>query len=264
MLIVAERLNSTRKAVARAIAERDVAFVREETRRQAEAGADYIDINVAAAGGDEVADMEWAVRAAQEATDLPLCVDSPNPAALAAGLAAHRGPPMVNSISGEQARMAAVLPLVKEHDAAVVALTIEDAGMPSLADDRVRIARAIVERLTSEGVTADRIYVDALVRAVSTEPMQGRELLDAMRRIRAEFPEAHLISGLSNISFGLPSRSLLNRTFLAMAVAAGMDAAILDPLDRRLMSAVCAAQALLGEDEFCMNYLTAHRAEALE
>ena len=264
MLIVGERLNSTRKAVARAIADRDDAMIHLEARRQADAGADFIDLNVAAAGGDEPAAMQWAVRAVQQAADVPVCIDSPNPEALAAGLAAHQGPAMVNSISGEQARMEAVLPLVKQHGAAVVALALEDAGMPSTADDRLRIARAIVERLTGEGIAADRIYLDPLVRAVSTEPGQGRQLLDAIRAIRRQLSGVHIISGLSNISFGLPNRSLLNRTFLAMAIAAGMDAAILDPLDRRLMSALCAAQALLGQDEFCTDYLAAHRAEGLE
>ena len=264
MVIVGERLNSTRKAVARAIAERDEEFLRREAKRQAEAGADFTDINVAAAGGDEPAAMEWAVRTLQQAVEAPLCIDSPNPEALAAGAAAHEGPPLINSISGEQARMEAVLPLVKEHGASVVALTIEDAGMPSTADDRIRIACGMVERLTGEGIAPERIFVDPLVRAVSTEPAQGRELLEAIRRIRCELAGVHVICGLSNISFGLPSRGLLNHTFLAMAMGAGLDAAILDPLDRGVMGALCAAQALLGRDEFCIAYLKAHRAGALE
>jgi len=264
MVIVGERLNSSRKAVARAIADRNEMFIRLEARRQEEAGANFIDINVAAAGGDEPAQMEWAVRVIQQATEAPCCIDSPNPNALAAGLASHRGPAMINSISGERARLEGVLPLVKHYGASVVALTIEDAGMPSNARDRVRIASAVVGLLTAEDIPPDRIFVDPLVRAVSTEPAQGRELLDAIRRLRAELPGVHVIAGLSNISFGLPGRSLLNRTFLAMAMAAGLDAAILDPLDRKLMSAVCAAQALLAEDEFCVNYLAAHRAEILE
>jgi cobalamin-dependent methionine synthase I len=261
--LVGERLNSTRRAVAEAIAARNAEFVRKEATAQVQAGAHFLDVNAAARVSLELEDLAWMVRVVQEAVETPLCIDSPNPKAIAAGIAAAKGEVMVNSITADLERAEQILPLVRDRGARVVGLTMTEAGMPNTAAERRNLAVAIVDLAAKHDVPADRVYIDALVRPVSTEAAQGREFLESLRLIKSVVPGAHLICGLSNISFGLPHRHLLNRTFLAMAMAMGLDAAIVDPLDARLMATVRAGCALLDMDEYCMGYLSAHRGGRL-
>jgi len=261
--IVGERLNSTRRAVAAAIAERDADFVRKEAVAQAEAGADFLDVNAAARLAQEIDDLKWMIGVVQEAVATPLCIDSPSPEAIAAGLEATRGEVLVNSITAERERAEQILPLVRDRGARVVGLTMGESGMPSTAAQRRDLAQEIVDLAARHGVPADHVYIDALVRPVSTESAQGREFLEGVRAIRDAGTGAHVICGLSNVAFGLPRRRLLNRTFLAMAMAMGLDAAIVDPLDQRLMATMRAGCALLEMDEFCVEYLAAHREGAL-
>ena len=257
--IIGERLNSTRRAVAAAIAERNADFVRKEAIAQTEAGADFLDINAAARLAREIDDLKWMIGVVQEAVATPLCIDSPSPGAIAAGLEAARGEVLVNSITAERERAERILPLVRDRGARVVGLTMSESGMPATGAQRRELAQEIVDLATKHGVAADHVYIDALVRPVSTECAQGRQFLEGVRAIRDARTGAHVICGLSNVSFGLPRRRLLNRTFLAMAMAMGLDAAIVDPLDRRLMATIRAGCALLDMDEFCVEYLAAHR-----
>jgi 5-methyltetrahydrofolate--homocysteine methyltransferase len=257
--IIGERLNSTRRAVAAALAERNSEFVRNEALRQAQAGAHFLDVNAAAAVSREIEDLRWMIAVVQEAVDTPLCIDSPDPKAIAAGVEAARGEIMVNSITAERQRAEAVLRIVRDRGARVVGLTMGEAGTPERPQQRRDLAAAIADLAASYDVPADRVYIDALVRPVSTEAAQGRAFLEALRLIRESVPGVRLVCGLSNVSFGLPNRALLNRTFLAMAMAAGLDAAILDPLDAQLMATARAGCALLEMDDYCMAYLAAHR-----
>jgi 5-methyltetrahydrofolate--homocysteine methyltransferase len=257
--IVGERLNSTRRGVAAAIAARDAEFVRGEALKQSAAGADFLDVNAAARVGQEIEDLQWMIGVVQEAVETPLCIDSPSPQAIAAGLQVARGEVLINSITAERERAEQILPLVRERGARVVGLTMSEAGLPHGAAERRDLALTILDAAARFDVSADHVYIDALVRPVSTESGQGREFLEGVRAIREANSQVHVICGLSNVSFGLPRRSLLNRTFLAMAMAMGLDAAIVDPLDRALMATLCAGGALLGADEFCLGYLGAHR-----
>ena len=264
MLIVGELINSTRKRVAEAVAARDTAYIADLARKQKEAGVDLIDVNAGARPQQEPEDLAWLVRTVQAAVDGPLCLDSPSPQALEAALAVHRGRALVNSITEERERYEAILPLVRRHQARVVGLTIDDAGMPSDVERRVEIARHLAELVEGAGVARDDLFIDPLIRPVSTEADQGRAALEGMREIRRALPGVHIICGLSNISFGLPHRKLINRTFLAMALAMGLDAALVDPLDRNLMAVLRAGEAVLGKDEYCVEYLAAYRAGVLE
>ena len=192
--------------------------------------------------------------------DAPLCIDTPNPVAMDAGLSlVKNGQPLVNSITGEEERYQAILPLVIKYKAKVVALTIDKHGIPQTAEERLQVARELAKKLTKSGVAEDDIYLDLLVQPLATSDKAGIELLNAIRLVKQEFPEVHLISGLSNISYGLPNRKILNRIFLLQTLAMGMNAFILDPLDKTLMGYLHAAQALLGQDQFCAKYLAAHR-----
>jgi 5-methyltetrahydrofolate--homocysteine methyltransferase len=256
MLIVGERINSTRPKIAQALRERDAAFIQDEARRQVAAGAQMLDVNAGASLTTEPEDLVWLVGTVQGATDVPLCLDSPRPEALRKAVAVHRGVPLVNSITGERARQEAVLPVVAESGASVVALVMGEAGMPRTAEDRVSVAADIVRAVEKAGVPLARVYFDPVISALATDHTQGREVLEAVARIRREFPSAHVIAGLSNIGFGLPSRRLLNHTFLVMLMAAGLDAVIADPTTEGFPETVAAAEALLGQDEFCMAYIS--------
>ena len=268
MLIVGEKLNSSIKRVAEAIEQRDAATIQDLAKRQAEAGAHYIDVNAAIRVSAELDDLSWLVETAQSVIDTPLCVDSPNPAALARGLALVKaagkpGRPMVNSITGEPDRMHGILPLVAEHRCPVVALTSDERGIPTTVGERLRIAGRIVDEALKFGVPLSDLYFDPLVLPVSVDCNNGMVFMDALRAIKAEYPEVRTISGLSNISYGVPKRKVVNRAFLIAARCAGMDAAIMDPLDVDLMALLKAAELVLGNDEFCMNYLMAFRAGQL-
>lgn len=264
MLIVGELINSSRKKVADAIARRDAGYIKALATRQAEAGAHLIDVNCGTFLEGEPEVMGWLVDLVQEAVDLPLCIDTPNPEAMRAGLERHRnGRPMVNSVTDEPGRAEAMLPLVLEHKARVVALCMSGSGVPSSADERVEVARRLVGRLVDAGVPQEDIFVDPVVAPICTDPKAGEEFLEAVRRIRSDLPDVHIICGLSNISFGLPKRKLLNRNFLIMAMAAGLDSAILDPTDVDTMADIVASEALLGRDAFCMSYIEAYRSGKL-
>ena len=261
MLIVGELINTSRKAIKEAVEKKDAGYIKDIARKQAEAGAHYIDVNCGTLVHNEPEVMAWLVGLVREAVDLPLCIDSPNPAALEAGLelAAERGQPMVNSISAEAGRYSSVLPLVQKYKARVVALLMDDSGMPDTAGQRIAIARRLVGALTQDGVPAEDIYIDPLVKPVSTADTAGLEVLEALQFIKKEHPAVHTICGLSNVSYGLPSRPVLNQVFLVQTMTAGMDAYILDPLDRNLMGFLYASRALLGKDPYCADYLKAYR-----
>ncbi len=260
VLIVGERINSSRRPIAEAILARDGEVIVKEAQVQAEAGARVLDVNAGASLDSEPEDLVWLVETVQPAVNLPLCLDSPRPEALRRAVQVHQGAAMVNSITGEEKRLEALLPVVVESGASVVALTMDESGMPRTAEERLRVAGKIAERASIAGVELERLYFDPVISALATDHTQGREVLQAVARIRAEFPEAHIICGLSNIGFGLPARRLLNQTFLAMLLAAGLDAAIADPTAEGFPEVVAAAEALLGVDEFCMNYISRCRS----
>lgn len=264
MIIVGELINSSRKPVAAAIEAGDAEFIRKLARDQAEQGADYIDVNAGAFEGREADYLRWIIKEVQAEVGLPCCIDSPDPRALEAGLSVHQGTAMINSISLEKGRAENLLPLVGGTDLKVVALCMSDSGMPRTVEDRVRIGESIINLLSKNSVKLENVFVDPLVQPVSTDQTFGREFLSAVDRIMALFPGIHTICGLSNVSYGLPLRKFLNQTFMTMAIAKGLDAAILNPLDKAMMANILAAEALAGRDRFCMNFIKAFRAGRLQ
>ena len=262
MIIVGELINSSRKAVAAAVEARDEGFIRKLARDQAEKKIQYIDVNAGIFKDLEAEHLTWLIRNVQGVVDLPCCIDSPDPRVIEAALSAHRGTAMINSISLEKKRLDNLLPLVAGSDLKIVALCTSDSGMPRTAEDRVRTARELIARLLKHGVKIENIYVDPLVQPVATDQSFGREFLEAIDKIMRLFPGIHTICGLSNVSFGLPLRKFLNQTFMSMAITKGLDAAILDPLDKRMMANILAAEALAGKDRFCMNFIKAYRGGA--
>ena len=261
MLIVGELINTSRQLVKAAVEAQDAAYVQKIARDQVDAGAHYVDINCGTKVYNEPETMQWLVETVQAVVSAPLCIDTPNPKAMEVGLAlVKNGQPMINSITAEKERFQMILPMVLKHKAKVVALCMDDSGMPETANDRKGIVRRLVcELTTANGVPEDDIYLDPLVKPVSTSDGAGLEVLETVSFVRDEFPGVHTICGLSNISFGLPNRQVLNRLFMVQTMTVGMDAYILDPLDKTIMGFVYASQALLGKDPFCGQYLVAHR-----
>ena len=263
MLIIGERINATRKRVGEAVTKRDAGFIQGEALKQVEAGAHMLDVNGGIAG-QEVANLAWLVETVQQVVEVPLCLDSADPEALRQALPLCRQTPMINSITADPERFDAILPLVKQHGAKVIALCLSAAAPPKGLEDRVAIATGLVERLSAGGVPHDNIYVDPCVFPVSTGSEHGPAVLDAIGRIRSQCPGVHTSCGVSNVSYGLPARKLLNEVFLLMLLGRGMDAAIIDPTDPGLIARIKAAEALGGRDAYCKAYLQAFREGKLE
>lgn len=266
MIIVGELINGTRKNPKQAIADKNADYIAELAKRQDEAGATFIDVNPGTTGDAEISDMRWLVETVQAVTSKPLSFDSPNVKALREAFEAYTGDqtPLVNSITFEKEKIDSLLPLVAERGANVVALAMGDDGMPCMAGQRETTAKKLIDALTGAGVAADHIYVDPVIAPLSTAHETGVHVLQAIREIKAYCPDCHVTCGLSNISFGLPVRKLINRVFLVLCMSAGLDSAIMDPLDEQIMAELVAAEALLGLDEWCMNYITASREGKLE
>jgi 5-methyltetrahydrofolate--homocysteine methyltransferase len=264
MLIVGERINSSRESIAKAISEQDVAFIQLEARQQAEAGADYIDVNSGAFLGEETKYLTWLVEIVQDVVDKPLCIDSGNPEALEAALKLCKKRAMVSSISAEKKRYDSFLPLIKRYGCNVVALCVDDAGIPSAAEGRVNVADRLINSLLSENIALQDIYVDCLAQSISTDYKAGTVTLETIRRVMVGYPGVHTIIGLSNVSFGLPIRRLINQAFAVLCLGAGLDAAIVDPTNKKFMANIIAAKSLLGQDKYCTSYTKAYRAGKLE
>jgi 5-methyltetrahydrofolate--homocysteine methyltransferase len=258
--VIGERINTSRKSVQAAVAEQDADYIRADVTRQIEAGADFIDVNAGARIGHEQADMQWLLDVIVPISSVPLCLDSPDPAILEMAYAMVDKPPMINSISLEQDRFDIMLPFLKGKTGKIIALCMDDAGMPTSSAAIVARAEKLVSALAGVGFEQADIYIDPLVQPISTDITKGNMVLDAVRQIKARFPDVHITGGLSNISYGLPERKIINRTFVTLMMAAGMDAAIIDPLDARIMATIRTADMLLGNDDFCMAYLKAVRA----
>jgi cobalamin-dependent methionine synthase I len=261
MIIVGELINASRKVVAAAIEKQDQEAITKIARDQAEAGADFIDVNAGVFVGKEPEYLEWLVKTVQAAVDKPCCIDSPDPKAIEKALAAHNGTAMINSISLEKARYDTLMPIIAGTDLKVVALCMSDEGMPETTADRMKIADKLVNGLVQNQIPLENIYVDPLVQPVSTNNNFGVEFLNTIEQIVKTFEGIHTVCGLSNISFGLPDRKFLNQTFMSMAIAKGLDGAIVNPLDKKMMANIIAAEALAGRDDYCMAYLKAYRAD---
>ncbi len=259
MLIIGESLNATRQTVRTAVQNHDAAFIRELAREQVQAGAAMLDVNAAVAGQSEVEDLPWMVQAVQEAVNVPLVLDSSDCEALIAALKVHRGRPMINSISAEEEKLARLLPVVAEADCLVIALCMGDDGIPEDVEGRMKAAQTVVSSLLAAGKKKEEIYVDPLVMSVSVDPNAPRTTLEVIRRLtQDEFAGVRITGGLSNVSFGMPGRKLLNRVFLTSAITLGLDSCIVDARDQALMSTIYAAMCLL-EEGGNRNYLKANR-----
>ncbi|MDI7246274.1 MAG: methyltetrahydrofolate cobalamin methyltransferase [Bacillota bacterium] len=264
MILIGERINGLFRDVGRAIAERNPEPIHALAVAQMRAGAHFLDVNTGPAVDDPEKVMGWLVRTVQEAVDTPVSIDTMNVKALEAGLAAHKGRALINSTTGERARLDAILPLAKQYGAQVIGLAMDEKGVPKDANDRAAIAMEIVAAADEYGISPADLYLDPLILPVAVAQEHAPEVLETLRQVRLlADPPPRTVVGLSNVSQKSKNRSLVNRTFLAMAMACGLDAAILDVTDQDLMDVVATANILLNKEVYCDSYLeVARRAHA--
>jgi len=264
MIIIGELINSTRDIIKEKIEEKDEEYIKNIAQEQVDCGASYVDVNAGAFVWDEIENLIWLVNTVQEKVDKPLALDSPSAEALRKAAEVHEGKPMINSITAEEERYKEVLPILKDYDADVIALCMSDDGMPETADDRLEVAEKLLNNFEKEGIDLGRVYLDPIIKPISVNGDYGYEVLETVQGITDWGTDVHITCGLSNISYGLPNRALLNQAFLVMAMERGMDSAIIDPTDKYMMKLVKAAEVLTNKDAFGTEYLKASRAGELD
>ena len=263
-VIIGERINPTgRKLMLKALQEGDFDVVRRDAKSQVEAGARILDVNAGVPGADEPALLKQAMATVMEVTDVPLCIDTADPEALEAALKTYKGNALVNSVNGEERSLKAVLPLVKEYGAAVISLCMDDNGIPSTADARLKVAAKIIERAGKLGIPIENIVIDPLALTMGSDHTAGLIAMQTIEKVIKEFG-VNITMGASNISFGLPDRKFVNATFIAMAIHAGLTCPITNPLEPEVSIAIKAADLSMGRDEYGMAWIKAYRQRQKE
>jgi 5-methyltetrahydrofolate--homocysteine methyltransferase len=257
--VIGERINTTLNQVKDAVEKRDADYITNDVKKQTQFGATYIDVNAGARIGHEEADLRWLLDVVQKATDLPLCIDSPDPAILEMAYSLVEKTPMINSISLEKDRFDPMVSFLRDKECRIIALCMDDSGMPKTAEDVIFCAKAIVKELENIGMKRDDIFVDPLIQPLSVDGNNGPIAMEAVKTIMQELEGVHTTGGLSNISYGLPQRKIINRSFLLMMIANGFDSAIMDPLDKDIMAALKIGEMIAGNDDFCMNFIKSVR-----
>lgn len=259
MIVIGELINATRRSIRDAIEKKDRDYIKKIVIRQIEAGAHYIDLNAGTGKGEarEISDMEWLIDIVNETGEIPVCIDSSNPVVIKQCLGRIKSMDrMINSINGESKRINDLMPVIRENNnCKIVGLTMDDSGIPVDVEKRIEITGKIVGLLEDADVLRENIFIDPLVQPISVDVKNGVIFLESIRKIKKEFPGIKTTCGLSNVSFGLPNRKLLNKYFLALAMGYGLDSAIIDPVDEGMREVICVSETLTGKDEYCMNYI---------
>ncbi len=263
-VIIGERINPTgRKALLAELKEGKFDIVKRDAVAQVEAGAAIIDVNAGVPGEDEEPILKDMMHTIMEITDAPLSIDTADTKALETALSIYKGKALINSVNGEEERLESLLPLVKEYDASVIALCMDDDGIPPTAEDRLKVAAKMIERADKLGIPADRLVIDPLALTMGSDHNAGKIAIDTIRLVVKEFG-VNITMGASNISFGLPDRATINATFIAMSILAGLTCPITNPLEAEVNLAIQAADLAMGRDDFGMNWIKSYRARSKE
>jgi 5-methyltetrahydrofolate--homocysteine methyltransferase len=263
-VIIGERINPTgRKSRLAELKESKFDIVRRDAVAQVEAGAAIIDVNAGVPGADEEPLLKEMMKAVMEVTDVPLCIDTADNTALEGALSIYEGKALINSVNGEEDRLNSVLPLVKEYGASVIALCMDDDGIPPTAESRFKVAAKMIERAGKLGISSERLIIDPLALTMGSDHKAGKIAIETIRKVVAEFG-VNVTMGASNISFGLPDRATINATFISMSILAGLTCPITNPLEAEVNLAIQAADLVMGRDEFGMNWIRTFRARAKE
>jgi 5-methyltetrahydrofolate--homocysteine methyltransferase len=259
VIIIGEKINGTIPSVKKAIENKDEEFIRNRAIQQAEDGADYIDVCAGTSPEVELETLKWLMDVVQDVVNKPLSIDSPNPRTIKSVFKYAKKPGIINSVSKEGDKCSVLYPMIKGTDWQIIALTCDNNGIPSDVKTKVNIARDLVEEAQKYDIKPDRIHIDPLVMALSTQNTSLLNFIEAMKSIKSMYPTVKITSGLSNISFGMPLRKYVNQNFLTIATFMGMDSAIMDPCNRGIMTALYAAEALMGNDKYCRKFSNAYR-----
>lgn len=259
MIIIGEKINGSIPSVSKAIAAKDSDFIQGLAKSQTEAGADFIDVCASVKDEIELETMKWLIDLVQDVTDTPIAVDSPNAAICAQAIKFCNKPGLVNSVSLEGDKIAQVFPVIADTDWQCAALLCDDTGIPKTAQKRIEIFNTLLEQAAEYGIKPSRLHIDPLVEMLCTSEEGVLMILDVIREIKKIAPDVHVTGAMSNVSFNLPYRKIVNMGFTVLAMQAGLDSAILDPLNRDLRGIIYATEALLGDDEYCMEYIEAYR-----
>lgn len=261
MIIIGEKINGAIPSVAKAIAAKDGDFIKNLARAQAEAGAAFIDVCASVENNRELETMKWLIDLVQGVTDTPIAIDSPNVRICAEALKFCNKPGLINSVSMERDKVEVIFPLIADTQWECVALLCDDTGIPQNAEKRLEVFVGIMKKAKENNIAPSHLHIDPLVQMLCTSEDGINTIVDVIKEIKAQYPEIHVTGGASNISFNLPVRKLVNQAFIVMAINAGMDSGIIDPLNRDMMGMIYATEALLGRDEYCMEYIGAYRED---
>ena len=260
MIIIGEKINGSIPAVAKAIAERDAAFIKARAIAQEEAGATFIDCCASVPEEQEVETLKWMIECIEEVTDLPIAVDSPSADILTEAWKLCKKPGLINSVSGEGDKIDKIFPILAENKGwQVIALLSDDTGIPKNAADRLKVFDKIMAKAKEYGIAPSRIHIDPLVEMLCTSENGIETNIEVITTVREQYPSIHITAAVSNISFNLPVRKMINLGFTVLAMNAGLDSAILDPTNRDMMGLIYATDALRGLDDYCMEYIGAYR-----
>ncbi|MDR0525605.1 MAG: methyltetrahydrofolate cobalamin methyltransferase [Spirochaetaceae bacterium] len=260
MLIIGEKINGSIPSVARGIAEKNGDMIRDLAKRQADAGAAFIDVCASVPPSAELETLHWLIDMVQSVTDRPIAIDSPSAHICAEAIRFCKRPGLINSVSMEGDKIDKIFPLIADTSWECIALLCDDTEISKTVEKRLSVFEKIMQKAQEYRIPANRLHIDPLVQMLCTSEDGILSILEALREIKKRYPKIHITGGASNISFNLPMRRYINQGFIVLSMSAGMDSAILDPLNRDLMGLIYAAEALLGQDEFCMEYIGAFRA----
>ncbi|MDR1325765.1 MAG: methyltetrahydrofolate cobalamin methyltransferase [Treponema sp.] len=264
MIIIGEKINGSIPSVAKAIAEKDVKYIRRLAKKQSLAKAHFLDVCASVAPDVEYETLKWLIDLVQEVTDIPISIDSPNARIFAQLIPLCKKPGIINSVSMEGDKIERVFPVIADTTWNCVALLCDDTGIPETADKRLEVFDAILKKAAAYRISPDRLYIDPVVEMLASSESGIDKIIATIKKVKEICPDVHITSGASNISYQLPLRKFINRSFIILCMGAGMDSAIVDPLNTDMLGLIYAAEALLGRDEMCIEYITAFREGLLE
>jgi 5-methyltetrahydrofolate--homocysteine methyltransferase len=259
MIIIGEKINGSIPSMAKSIAAHDVAHIKDLAKKESEAGASFIDVCASVPEAQESETLKWMLEAVQEATDTPIRIDSPSVASISKVLPLIKKPGLINSVSMEGNKVDTIFPLIAGTDWQCICLLSDDTGIPKSSEDRLRVFDKLMKKAEEYKIPPERLHIDPLIEMLCTSEDGIKKVTDTIIEVKKRYPAIHVTGGASNISFNLPARKYINRAFIILAMNAGMDSAILDPLNADMMGLLYATEAMLGHDDFCMDYITAYR-----
>ena len=260
MIIIGEKLNGAIPAMAKAIAEKNEDYVREMAIKQTEAGAHYLDVCASVPEEQELEVMKWLIDVVQSVTDTPICIDSPSEKVCVAAIPYCKKPGLINSVSGEGSKIETIFPVIADTAWECIALLSDDKGIPESTERRIEVFHEIMKHAQKYKIAAGRLHIDPLIEMLCTSEDGIIRVTNTIKQVKKLYPEIHVTGGASNISFNLPARKYINRAFMILAMNAGLDSAIIDPLNKEMMGLLYATKALLGEDDYCIEFISAFRS----